>query len=244
MRRIAHVLISVLFIASFASCSEEQLSVASPANTISISSPGGIPSPVEATGDSMNTDASTPEGTSAPAGDADSPQAEVPATPSAMFSKEDWSMLGVALGASEEEVISTLGEPERRETYYSPSLEEDVIALYYDFGSITILSFGVDSICINRSEHAGVRGIQIGNSPQDVLNEFPGTLSDMTSENSEYYIYGEPYSEQRAFVGKGADGGIEYMSFVFGGQGTVPVCLKINFTNECASSIILFLSLV
>ena len=154
------------------------------------------------------------------------------------FGPDDWGMLGVRLGDSLETVIAVLGEPESQDTTYSLSNEDNITTYTYEFGRVSLISYGVVDIIIDTPGYAGCRGIQVGDDLQSVLDKFPGMMPDEVhlAMGGSIYIYGDADSSNHAYLSQDVTGSLIGVSFICGERDGINlnphVGLKVGIEND------------
>lgn len=89
------------------------------------------------------------------------------------------NILGIALGTSETELFSKLGEPDSVRASFDPIVDEDTIKTYYYKQSELVTQLGeVKEIAIKSEAYPlSYQEIKVGNSLDDIKNIFPKSYS-------------------------------------------------------------------
>ncbi len=92
------------------------------------------------------------------------------------FTLEDWTFCGLPFQAGSADVIAVIGEPDSTETVEWDADGSIYDYHYYDFGELCYQADKLEIIKVSLPGYPGPRGIEVGDSLEDVMKKFCTTF--------------------------------------------------------------------
>ena len=158
--------------------------------------------------------------------------------------EKDVDVLGISLSVEKNTLEKTLGKPIQIEEVHEDAFVADVLYYYYKFGVIRLEPFDVDiytvsEIKINKPKYMGPRGIEVGNSINDVIQKFPNNKNTRINEEGEKYLYGKFGDENYGYIVYDKSGEIDSVNYVYGGGGFGSYGLTFRAHKDVVTEIII-----